>query len=181
MLKLIPEKIKLFLWLNTFTMRRSDREVTDSAIIEDIIGKADVIRLGMYDGTEPYIVPLNFGYEKIDEESYFYMHCANEGRKIDVLKSFPGVCFELETDHNLKEAPNACGWSMYFKSVMGYGKVEIITEKFEKIKGLAILMDHYDTKGKSKPYDFSQFIDRTTILKLSVESMSCKVKDMKIE
>lgn len=157
-------------------MRRADREVKDFQVVLGIIDKADVIRIGLIDGKLPYIVPLNFGYENFAGQLIFYMHCANEGRKIDILNQNPNVCFELDVDHLLKEAPQACGWSMFFKSVMGYGTVEIITEKEDKIKGLSILMDHYNPEGKSKPYDFSQFIDRTTILKLTVESLTCKVK-----
>jgi len=157
-------------------MRRTDREVKDFQAILEITDKADVIRIGLIDGKLPYIVPLNFGYENIAGQLVFYMHCANEGRKIDILKVSPNVCFELDVDHLLKEAPQACGWSMFFKSVMGYGNIEILTEKADKIKGLTILMDHYNPDRKSKPYDFSQFIDKTTILKLTVESLTCKVK-----
>lgn len=158
-------------------MRRKDREITEHSTIREIINKADVVRLAMFDGVQPYIVPLNFGYTENEGSITFYMHCANEGRKIDILKINPQVCFELDTDHLLKQHPNACGWSMYFKSVIGYGKVEIISNTDEKIKGLSVLMDHYDSEGISKPYDFSHLIDRTTILKLTVDSMTCKVKN----
>ena len=157
-------------------MRRKDREITDIKIIRDIIDKADVVHIAMYDGKQSYIVTMNFGYEEVGEEMIFYMHCANEGRKLDILKKNPDVCFELDIDRVLKDAPNACGWSMFFKSVVGYGKVTIINENPAKSKGLSILMDHYDRDGKSTPYDFSKFIDMTTILKLTVDSMSCKIK-----
>lgn len=155
-------------------MRRTDREVNDKNTIEEIIGKADVVRIGLFDGKEPYIVPLNFGYE----EPYFYMHCANEGRKIDIIQGNPKCCFELECDHNLVKAPQACGWSMEFKSVMGTGLIEIVSDAEEKTKGLTVLMNHYNPEKLSMPYDFSKLFDKTTILRLKVESMSCKVKKL---
>ena len=158
-------------------MRRFDREITDKNTIEEIISKSDVIRIGLYDGNEPYIVPLNFGYKT----PYFYMHCANEGRKIDIIKQFPKVCFELDCEHNLVKAPHACGWSMEFNSVMGTGIIEIITEQEEKIKGLTILMDHYNPDNLSQPYDFSKLFGRTTILRLKVNSITGKVKNLSSE
>lgn len=154
-------------------MRRTDRQLSDAKTIEEIILKADVIRVGLFDGNEPYIVPLNFGYAA----PYFYMHCANEGRKIEIIKLNPKVCFELETDHNLVKAPQACGWTMNFKSVMGTGILEIINEPEEKTKGLSVLMDHYNPTKMAMPYDFSKLFDKTTILRLQVETITCKVKE----
>lgn len=154
-------------------MRRTDRQSSEAKTIEEIIAKADVIRIGLFDGTEPYIVPLNFGYKA----PYFYMHCANEGRKIDIIKNNPKVCFELETDHALIKAPKACGWTMNFKSIMGTGSIEIINEYEEKSTGLSILMDHYNPTEMAMPYDFSKLFDKTTILRLKAETISCKVKE----
>jgi uncharacterized protein len=161
---------------NQTIMRRKDREVTDFTIIKSILDKAVVINIGMYDGKQPYIVPLNYGYTETDGQVTFYMHCATEGRKLDILKVNPEVCFELDVDRVLKQAPKACGWSMFFKSLMGYGKIEIVTDEAERVNGMSILMDHYNPDGASKPYDFSKFIERTVILKMKVDSISCKVK-----
>lgn len=153
-------------------MHKPEKEVTDTQIIEEIIAKAEVIRIGLFDGNEPYIVPLNFGYDAPN----FYMHCANEGRKINIIKQNPKVCFELECDHNLIKAPQACGWTMHFKSVMGTGKIEIISNPEEKSKGLMVLMDHYNPDKMAMPYDFSKLLDKTTVLKLKIDSLSYKVK-----
>jgi nitroimidazol reductase NimA-like FMN-containing flavoprotein (pyridoxamine 5'-phosphate oxidase superfamily) len=154
-------------------MRRAEKQVNDIQVIEDIIAKADVIRIGLLDGSEPYIVPLNFGYQA----PYFYMHCANKGRKIEIIKKNPFACFEIDTDHNLVTDKLACGWSMQFKSVMGTGTMEILTNENEKIDGLTILMNQYHPKGLSKPYDFTKLIGRTTVLRLRVEKISCKVNN----
>jgi len=49
-------------------MRRSDREVKDSARIDEIIRMCDCCRLGLVDGDGVYIVPLNFGFKAKTEE-----------------------------------------------------------------------------------------------------------------
>lgn len=105
------------------------------------------------------------------------MHCANEGRKIDIIKSRPKVCFELECDHNLIKAPYACGWTMHFKSLMGTGLIEIITDSEEKTKGLSAIMNHYNSEKMAIPYDFSKLFKRTTILRLKAENITYKVKE----
>jgi len=72
-------------------MRRSDREVTDVDEKLGIVARCKVCRLGMIDETvgpgEPYIVPLNFGYEYVDGVLFLYLHGAGEGRKINILKN----------------------------------------------------------------------------------------------
>lgn len=66
-------------------MRRKDREITDFNEIMNIINKCDVCRLALFDEDYPYIVPLNFGVDKEDDQLYLYFHCANQGKKLDLL------------------------------------------------------------------------------------------------
>ena len=158
-------------------MRRKDRQITSEEIITDILQRAQVIRIGLNDGEEPYIVPMNYGFVKTEKGFDFYMHCAQEGRKIDIIRENPKVCFEIDIDHELKSGPKACGWTMNFKSVMGTGVISILENTNEKELGLEIVMGHYNPEGHGKPYDFSGLIDKTSILKLVSDSVSCKVKE----
>ena len=43
-------------------MTRREREVTDIGEIIKILDNAKVLHLGMVDGDEPYVVPMNYGY-----------------------------------------------------------------------------------------------------------------------
>ena len=72
-------------------MRRQEREISDRAAIDAIIRACQVCRLGMVDGDLPYIVPMSFGYDG----RALYFHCATQGRKLDVLRRRPRVCFEF--------------------------------------------------------------------------------------
>lgn len=157
-------------------MRRKDRQVSEIEGIKEVISKADVIRIGLIDGNEPYIVPLNFGFEVLDEVFVFYMHCANEGRKLDIISVNPLCCFELDIEHKLSTAEQACGWSMSFKSVMGIGNIEIVNEVSAKIHGLRVLMQQYDNTAQPQ-YDFSKLLDKTTVLKITGKTISCKIKE----
>jgi len=51
-------------------MRRQDRMVTNIDEIKGILSSTRIIHLGLMDGDYPYVVPLHFGYEFIDEVLY---------------------------------------------------------------------------------------------------------------
>ena len=74
-------------------MRRKDKEVVDRERIDEIIRGAQVCRLAMIDGDEPYLVPLSFGYDG----RAIYFHSAVEGRKVEALRRNARVCFEIDT------------------------------------------------------------------------------------
>lgn len=67
-------------------MRRKDREITDFDEMMKIIDRCDVCRLAISDEDFPYIVPMNFGTEVKDGTLYLYFHCAQQGKKIELLK-----------------------------------------------------------------------------------------------
>ncbi|MCX6650228.1 MAG: pyridoxamine 5'-phosphate oxidase family protein [Methanomassiliicoccales archaeon] len=148
-------------------MRHAEREITDLAEIEEIIKKAEVCRLGMVDDGEPYIVPMNFGYRK----SVLYFHCAKEGKKLDVLRRNPQVCFELEGEARLVPGETACRWSSSFRSVIGWGKAMIVLDEAGVKEGLMVIMDHY-TPGTN---DFDpRSLSLTAMIRVDVERMTGK-------
>lgn len=150
-------------------MRRSQSEVKDRTDIDIIIQACDVIRIGMSVDNKPYIVPLNFGYL----DNAFYFHGSQQGRKMDMIKANPNVCFELDTNHKLvSDSERACDWTMKYSSVMGDGKMTIIHDPKEKIQALNILMRDY---GGNDEYEYSdEMIERIGIMKLEIKNISGK-------
>ena len=59
---------------------RREREVTDINEILSILDKAKVLHLGLVDGDEPYVVPMNYGYVMEDGKLTVYLHGAKVGR-----------------------------------------------------------------------------------------------------
>ena len=66
-------------------MRRKDKEITDSKEIRQIIEDAVYCNVAMCQNNNPYVVPMNFGFQ----EDCIYLHSVNEGWKIDILKENP--------------------------------------------------------------------------------------------
>lgn len=125
-------------------MRRKDREVADIDKILEIVEGCPVVHLAMADGEKPYVVALNFGYERQGEDLVLYFHSACEGRKMDILKKNPEVYFQMECSGRLIEgtADNPCAYGYSYDSVMGSGKVEFIEDEEGKTHGLNCLLHH---------------------------------------
>ncbi|MBQ8978348.1 MAG: pyridoxamine 5'-phosphate oxidase family protein [Oscillospiraceae bacterium] len=120
-------------------MRRKDREVTDITRILDMTDRAKILHLGLFDGEYPYIVPMHYGYE-YDGKFTFYLHCAKEGHKLDLIRSCPRCCVEFETDTELVSGGDIpCEYGSYYSSFIGQGTAEIVDGE-EKKHGLRVLM-----------------------------------------
>jgi len=157
-------------------LRRSDREVVELTNILSILDKCDIIRLGLCVDNKPYIVPMNFAYEIIDEEVYIYFHCASEGRKIDMIAQNNNVCFEADCSYRTLKSNVACNWSAEFESVIGEGNIIVLTDEIQKVNALDIFMKRYGFEGN--PHYNSHELSAVTILRVSVTSITgkCKVK-----
>jgi hypothetical protein len=152
-------------------MRRKEREITNIEDIESIISLADVCRVAFADGNDPYIVTLNFGYSGGNEKR-IYFHCANEGKKLEMIRKNNYVCFEMDIDHNLHTGKNACDFGMSYRSVVGWGSISVLTDYNEKKSGLDLIMSHYSGE-KSFSYD-QNTLDRTLLLRLDILKITGK-------
>lgn len=153
-------------------MRRKEREIKDFEKMMAILKACDCCRIGLVDGDEAYIVPMNFGYEVVDNKLTLYFHCAKEGRKIDLIPNQKSVTFEMDTKHTLTSGDIACAYSFLYQCVMGKGTMEILNETDTKIYGLQKVMAHYTEKEN---WEFMpSLLDRTYVLKLTVTEWSCK-------
>jgi nitroimidazol reductase NimA-like FMN-containing flavoprotein (pyridoxamine 5'-phosphate oxidase superfamily) len=149
-------------------MRRKEKEITDIVKIESILNEARVCRIAMCDGDTPYVVPVNFAYEKGE----VYFHSAKTGRKIDILKKNNRVCFEIETREELLDAPLACNIGMKYLCVIGNGRAEVMEEP-EGIRKALDILSRKHSKAASLEYSQSS-LDRISVFKIQVENMSGK-------
>ena len=152
-------------------MRRNEREISGFQEIKEIISKADVCRISLANRDIPYIVTLNFGYQAGDGGK-LYFHCANEGRKLKMIKKNNYVCFQMDTDHQLYKGEKGCDWGMKYSSVVGYGSISVVTEPDAKRAALNCIMSHY---GGDRKYTYDdKVLAGTTILSLKIKEMTGK-------
>jgi len=152
-------------------MRKANREIKDKAAIRAIMEEALVCRIGLSDNGAPYVVPMNFGLG----ENCLYLHCAAEGRKLDILRKNDRVCFEMDLLREIKQGPASCGWGAHFESVIGFGRAVIVEAPAEKRAALDRIMDHYGARG---PYAYpDDILARTVIIRIEIESVTGKRRE----
>ena len=121
-------------------MTRREQQITDINEIKEILEKSKVVHIGMIDGDEPYVVPMNYGHIFEDGKLTLYLHGAVRGRKIDVLKTNPKVFFEMCCDVTPFEGDVACRYGTTYASIMGRGLASVIEDVEEKKQALTLLM-----------------------------------------
>lgn len=155
-------------------MRRKDREITETDEILAVIGKSKIMHLGLFDDGYPYIVPLHFGFEYTDGRPVFYVHCAKEGHKLDLIRRNPHVCVETECDVKLLSGgEDPCSYSSEYASFIGHGEAEILREPEQKIRGLSCLMRHQT----GREFAFTeQMAAAAAVVRITVSEYSAKAR-----
>jgi len=149
-------------------MRKNKVKIKDQKILEEILAGAIICRVAMMDGELPYIVPFNYGYR----DGCIYIHSAPEGKKIDLIGKNKQVCFEVEDEIEIEEGKQACSWTTSYRSIVGYGSIEILTDDQSKQEGLEIIMAQH---GAPNLLEFNaKNLERMVILKLTISSLSGK-------
>jgi nitroimidazol reductase NimA-like FMN-containing flavoprotein (pyridoxamine 5'-phosphate oxidase superfamily) len=148
-------------------MRRKDKQIIDPATIEAVIRKAKVCRLAMTAEDGPYVVPLCFGYH----QGNLYFHSAAAGKKIEILKKNPRVCFELDSDCVVRPADKPCKWGMAYTSVIGFGTAVFVEAPVAKREALDVIMHQY---GQGDYIYADAEIKKMVVIKVAIDTMTGK-------
>jgi nitroimidazol reductase NimA-like FMN-containing flavoprotein (pyridoxamine 5'-phosphate oxidase superfamily) len=149
-------------------MRRSEKEITERSVIDEIINRCLVCRLGLSDDGAPYVVPMNFGYEG----NTVFLHAAREGKKLDILRRNNRVCVEFDTDVEIVRSDEAVGWSARYACVIGAGTASLVDDPAEKRAAYDVLMRHY--AGKTFAYP-DACVDRSIIITITLDWVTGKL------
>jgi len=156
-------------------MRRKDREIKIKAEMLEIIKKAFYCSVAMSKDNYPYIIPMNYGFSG----DTLYLHSANEGLKINILKNNSNVCIEIIQNVKVKQNPEVvCNTEMQYNSVIIFGQTEFLSNKDEKLKALRCIVEHYYPNIMQSGEDRINFdanvLDKLTILKVKIEKITGK-------
>lgn len=153
-------------------MRRHDREVKDSAKINEIIRRCECVHLGFVDGEDAYIVPVNFALAEEDGKRVFYIHGAQEGRKAALIREKGRCSFALNCSHEVLTADAACDFSYYYQSVMGKGSIAFVDDLDRKAAALNLIMGQYSERSD---WTYPEaMLQRTGVIRLEVTELSAK-------
>ncbi|PLW99400.1 MAG: pyridoxamine 5'-phosphate oxidase family protein [Marinilabiliales bacterium] len=149
-------------------MRRFDKLITDSQIIEKILNESSICRIGFSVDGEAHIIPVNFGYR----DNKLFIHSATDGRKIDFIMQNNRVCFEMELDHEIITGKAACDWTTKYRSIIGYGYISIIDDSSQKKAGLDIIMSKYG--GPNTNTYSEKILKKMVLLVIEIDTLSGK-------
>lgn len=148
-------------------MRRKDREITDKTEMEAILAEAQVCRLALCNGDEPYIVPLCFAYA----DNAVWFHSACEGKKIELIEKNPRCVVEVDITGGVIPDKRPCSWEFRYRSIVCTGMARIVETYGEKREGLARILERYG----AGEHEFSEpELDRVCVVKIDITGMTGK-------
>ena len=152
-------------------MTKRELQITDEQQIRAILDGAKVVHVGMCVDNEPYVVPMNYGYLMEDGRLTIYLHSAQQGKKLDMIRQNPKVFFELDCDRVPFEGEKPCQYGLSYSSVMGRGTATIVEDVEEKKRAMSLLMKTQTEK------DFT-FDDRlvsiVAVIRIDVDGYTAK-------
>ena len=120
------------------------------------------------DNDYPYSIPINYLYDV--EENNLYFHGSKVGYKVDCIKNNNKSCFVTYGDEELSDN----GWSYYLKSVVVFGKIEIVEDRELAAKKLRELAAKYYPSLSEVDAVMERSFDNALVYYLDVAHMTCK-------
>lgn len=121
------------------------------------------------DGGYPYGFPINHYYNENDGRLYF--HCGKKGHKLDAIKDCNKASFCVYDKGYKKEND----WALNIKSVIVFGKIEIVDD-MDTIIDISRKLSYKFTTDKSYiDNEIKKFAKATLLLKLKPEHISGKL------
>ncbi|MGI5884039.1 MAG: pyridoxamine 5'-phosphate oxidase family protein [Candidatus Spyradocola sp.] len=154
-------------------MRRSERQVTDLDAIRDLLAQGQTLHLALNAEGAPYVVPLNYGFSlAADGGLTLYLHSALQGRKLDLLRRDARVGFAISALLETVRGEIPCAWTARYRSLVGTGRVSVLTDPEEQRLALEALLQHMGFSGRAEIPAAS--LERVAVLRIDVESYTCK-------
>lgn len=148
-------------------MRRIKQQLSKEECEEILAqGKTGVLAVLGDDGY-PYTVPINYYYT----DGKIYLHCAKTGHKLDAIKKEQKVSFcVVARDDILRKK-----YTTLFKSVVAFGKAEILTDKNEMRSSVTALAEKYCPDClEGIPAEVERGFGILCMIKINIEHMTGK-------
>ena len=152
-------------------MRRKEYEITDTAVIRRILGRATLCRVAMVDGSEPYLVTMNCGWDG----EHLLLHGAIQGRKLDILRANPRVCVEVDEDIQLVTEETGEECTAIYVTVIGTGTVSFVLDCSAKTRDLNIIIGQCHP-GVPEEVFSDTALSSVAVLEVQFDHLSCKAK-----
>lgn len=117
-------------------MRRSRQQLDQAQCIE-ILNRCTSGTLALLgDGGYPYALPISFVYA----DGVIYFHSALHGHKIDAIAHCDKASFAVID----RDEVHPGEYTTYFRSVIGFGRINVISDPEQKLQVLHLLGQRYN-------------------------------------
>lgn len=122
-----------------YHQRRPKQTLTDTAVIDAIIGRSEHLTMAMARDGEPYLATVNHGYDA--EQRCFFFHCSVKGKKADILRANPRIWGQILEDLGYRD-----GRCLHdYRTVQFAGTVTFVEDPDEKRRALHLMIDQLES------------------------------------
>ena len=157
-------------------MRRVDREVTTPDVMWKMIAEGLVMHLALLDPEDKlYATCVHYGFDR--EKGRIYFHGAMKGRKAETLAVHPDAAFQIIGRTEMLPRPDKPGYLLgAYRSVMGSGRIRVVTELAEKRLAIRLLHEHYGDAAEDYEISDMKLEKVVNVHALEISEMTGKIK-----
>ena len=157
-------------------MRRKDREVTSPDLLWKMIGEGLSVNLALLDAEgRLYATSLHYGVDR--EHNRLYFHGAMKGRKAEAFAREPEVAFQIVAKAEMLEKADKPGYKLgAYRSVMGAGRIRVVTDLAEKRAAIDLLHERYGDKAEGYTVTDTVLEKVVNVHALEISELTGKIK-----
>lgn len=150
-------------------MRRSPQALSREEMMELLETETRGVMSVQGDDGYPYGFPINHYYDR--EANRIYIHGANFGHRVDAVKRDPKVSYCVYGGEYQKEGD----WAKYVKSVIAFGKAELVEDTDEIVRICRLLCDRFPCTSEYVESEIEKDTPRTLVIAIDIEDMNGKL------
>jgi len=151
-------------------IRRKEKAIESKEEMIAILEKSKYVTIAMCEDNVPYLVTLSHGFDR--EKNCIYFHCAQEGKKVDILSKHNTIWGQAIEDHGYAEG--SC--DHLYATTQFNGKVTFIKDVKEKEHALRIMINSLEPNPQSVTDEqiTERSVQRVNIGRIDIDFMSGK-------
>lgn len=150
-------------------MRRKQQQLPMAECIELLKSEPRGVLSLLGDGGYPYGVPMDHWY--CEEDGKIYFHCGKQGHKIDAIRSCGKASFCVMDQGYRREGE----WALNIRSVIVFGRVEILENQDEAIAVTRRLSYKYTSDSEFIEQEIRQSGANVLVFSLTPEHITGKL------
>ena len=148
-------------------MRRVRQQLTNETCLEILRNATSGTLAVLGDADYPYAVPLSFVYT----DGIIYFHSAKSGHKIDAIMHHDKASFCVID----KDEIHGDEFTTYFRSVIAFGRITIVSSLVEKLEGAKLLGRKYKPGDEAAlTRELEKGLAHMELLRLDIEHLTGK-------